>query len=66
MVTAHLLIFVNESYDLFPAATKEQAVWKFFSDEKRQRKGQEFSMENLVICERGFAVLWSRRGLIFI
>lgn len=52
MVTAHLLIFVNESYDLFPAATKEQAVWKFFSDEKRQRKGQEFSMENLVICER--------------
>ena len=52
MVTAHLLIFVNESYDLFPAATKEQAVWKIFSDEKRQRKGQEFSMENLVICER--------------
>lgn len=52
MVTAHLLIFVNESYDLFPAATKKQAVWNFFSDEKRQRKGQEFSMENLVICER--------------
>ncbi len=38
MVTAHLLIFVNESYDLFPAATKEQAVWKFFFRRKKTKE----------------------------